>query len=80
MNDLQWNVFLQCYTFGSGFPDGSDDKESACNAGDLGSTPGSGRPPEEENGYPLILPGELHGQRSLAGYSRWGCKELDTTE
>ena len=53
MNDLQWNVFLQCYTLGSGFPGGSDDKESACNAGDLGSTPGSGRPPEEENGYPL---------------------------
>ena len=27
-----------------------------------------------------ILPGELHGERSLVGYSRWGCKELDTTE
>ena len=24
--------------------------------------------------------GELHGQRSLAGYSPWGCKELDVTE
>ena len=29
---------------------------------------------------PLILPGASHGQRSLAGYSPWGCKELDTTE
>ena len=29
---------------------------------------------------PVFLPGELHGQRSLAGYSPWGCKELDTTE
>ena len=29
---------------------------------------------------PIFLPGELHGQRSLAGYSLWGCKELDTTE
>ena len=29
---------------------------------------------------PVILPGEFHGQRSLAGYSPWGHKELDTTE
>ena len=27
-----------------------------------------------------ILAGESHGQRSMAGYSSWGCKELDTTE
>ena len=26
------------------------------------------------------LPGGFHGQRSLAGYSPWGCKELDMTE
>ena len=32
---------------------GSDSKESACNAGDRGSIPGSGRSPAEENGYPL---------------------------
>ena len=36
-----------------GFPDGSDSKESACNAGDLGSIPGLGRSPGEGNGYPL---------------------------
>ena len=29
---------------------------------------------------PVSLPGEFHGQRSLAGYSPWGCKESDTTE
>ena len=29
---------------------------------------------------PIFLPGESHGQRSLADYSPWGCKELDTTE
>ena len=29
---------------------------------------------------PLFLPGESHGQRSLAGYSPWGHKELDTSE
>ena len=27
---------------------------------------------------PVFLPGEFHGQRSLAGYSRWGLKESDT--
>ena len=27
-----------------------------------------------------ILAWEIHGQRSLAGYSPWGCKESDTTE
>ena len=32
---------------------GSDGKESACNAGDLGSVPGSGRAPGEGNGYLL---------------------------
>ena len=29
---------------------------------------------------PVFLPGEFHGQRSLAGYSPWGCNESDTTE
>ena len=32
---------------------GSDSKESACNAGDTSSIPGSGRSPKEGNGYPL---------------------------
>ena len=35
-------------------PGGSDDKESACNAGDLVSNPGLGRSPGEGNGYPLL--------------------------
>ena len=29
---------------------------------------------------PVFLPGEFHEQRSLAGYSQDGCKELETTE
>ena len=29
---------------------------------------------------PEVSPGESHGQRSLAGYSPWGCEESDTTE
>jgi len=36
-----------------GFPHSSVSKESACNAGDLGSIPGSGRSPGEGNGNPL---------------------------
>ena len=39
-----------------GFPGGSDGKESACNAGDLGSIPGLGRSPGEGNGNPLQYP------------------------
>ena len=39
-----------CY---QGFPGGSDSKESACNVGDLGLIPGSGRSPGEGNGNPL---------------------------
>ena len=36
-----------------GFPGGSDDKASVCNAGDLGSIPGLGRSPGQGNGSPL---------------------------
>ena len=37
-------------------------------------------PLEEIMATPVFLPGEFHGQRSLAGYSPWGREELDTTE
>ena len=40
-----------------GFPCGSAGKESACNAGDLGSIPGLGRAPGEGKGYPLQYSG-----------------------
>ena len=64
-----------------GFPRGSNDKESACNAGDLGSTLGQEDPLEKaiELPTPVFLPGEFHGQRSLVGYSPGGLKESDTT-
>ena len=44
--------------------------------------PGLGRFPGEGNGNPLQYSclENLHGQRSLAGYSSWGLEELDTTE
>ena len=34
----------------------------------------------EQQFTPVFLPGESHGQRSLVGYSPWGCKGSDTTE
>ena len=71
-----------CVCIYRGFPGSSEVKASAWNAGDPGSIPGLGRSPGEENGWlpiPVFLPGDFHGQRSLAGYSLWGCKELDMT-
>ena len=65
-----------------GFPGGSGSKESTCNAGDLGSIPGLGRSSGGGHGNPLQYSSleNPHRQRSLVGYSPWGCKELDTTE
>ena len=67
---------------GWGFPGGSDSKESACNVGGLGLILGLGRPPGGIYGNPLQYSclENPHGQRSLAGCSPWGCKELDMTE
>ena len=64
------------------YPGGADGKESACNAGDPGSIPGLRRSPGGGHGKPtpVLLPGEFHGQRILAGCSPWGHTELDTTE
>ena len=60
-------------------------KNPPANAGDIrdaDSIPGSGRSPGGGHGHPLqeFLPGESHGQRSLVGYSPWGCKDLYMTE
>ena len=53
----------------------SDREESAYNAGDPGSIPGSGRSPGEGNGYPLQYSCLKNPMDSL-----WGHTELDTTE
>jgi len=41
------------------FPGGSEGKESACNTGNLGLIPGSGKSPGEGNGYSLTLAFEI---------------------
>ena len=48
-----------------GFPGGSAGKESAYNAGDLGSIPGLGRSPGEGNGYPLQYSGLENSMDSI---------------
>ena len=65
-----------------GFPGGTDGKESACNAGDLGSIPGLGRSPGEAMATQFsILAWRIPQTEELGGLqSPWACKELDTTE
>ena len=55
---------------------GSVGEESTCNAGDLDLISQLGRSPGEGHGNPLqySLLENPHGQRSLAGYSPWGCR------
>ena len=58
-------------------------KNSSANAVDIRDTsliPGLGRSPGGGHGNSIFFPGESHGQRSLAGYCLWGCKESDLTE
>ena len=59
------------------YPNGSDNKESACNAGNLGLIPGSERSSGEGNGNPLQY---SCLENPTKGYSKWSCKKLDTTE
>ena len=66
-----------------GFPGGTGNLPA--NVGDIrdvSSIPGLGGHPGGRNGNPtpVLLPGDSHGQKSLVGYSPWGCKELDTTD
>ena len=51
----------------------SEGKESACSVGDLGWIPESGR--RKWQPTPVLLSGKSYGQRSLVGYSSWGCTE-----
>ena len=64
-----------------GFPGGSVVKNLLANAGDLSFSLRWEDPQRRKwQPTPVFLPGKSHGQRSLVGYSPWGCKESDTTE
>ena len=69
-------VFLRT----KGFPESSDGKESACNAGDLGLISGSGRPPGEGNVNPLQYSCLENSTDRGTWQITWGHKESDTTE
>ena len=79
---IPWGRDRLCTPVFLGYPGGSDGKESACNAGDLGSIPGLGWSLGRGDGNPFQYSclENPHGQRSLAGYSPWSHKELDMTE
>ena len=62
-----------------GFPGGSDGKESTCNAGDLGSIPGSGRSLGEGNGNPLQYSCLGNSMDREAWWATMGSQESDTT-
>ena len=68
-----------------GFPGGASGQEPACQSKRHkrhGFNPWVRKIPWRRAWQPILVffPGESHGQRSLAGYSPWGRKELDTTE
>ena len=75
---------ISCIYHYSGFPGGAIGKESAyrCRRHKrVGLIFGSGKIPWRRKWQPtpVFLPGESHGQRSLLGYSTWGCKKSDVT-
>ena len=52
-----------------GFPGGTVGKESACNAGDAGDVSLKTGSERSWKPTPVFSPGQIHGQRSLVGYS-----------
>ena len=63
-----WSLYIM-----EGFPGSSDGKEPACNAGDAGSIPGSGRSPEEGMATHSSIPAwRIPWAEDLAGFSPWG--------
>ena len=68
-----------------GLPQWLCGKESVCNARDtedLDFDPWVRKIPWRRKWQPtpVFLPGKFHGQRSLAGYGPWSCKQWDRTE
>ena len=76
---------IRGYMYMWGFPGGASVKEPICQyrrPKRRGFDPWLGKIPwwRTWQPTPVLLPGESHGQRSLAGYSPWGCAESDKTE
>ena len=80
---LKYNSFIHTPLPKSGFQSGASGKELAYQYGRLNRRkfdPQVVEIPRRRawQPTPAFLPGESHGQRSLVGYSPWGCKELTT--
>ena len=77
-------VFESKCGWGLGFLGGASGRESACpqKTRRRGFDPWVGKIPWRRKWHltPVLVPGESHGQRSLAGYSPWVHKESDTTQ
>ena len=84
--ELQFTFLAWLSTYSLGFPDDTSGKKKKIHLPMQGER--DGFPPwvrkipwrREWQPTPVFLPGKSHGLRSLAGYSLWGHKELDTTE
>ena len=75
-----WSSYTALF---KGFPVGASGKESAfqwCRRHGFNLWIGKISWRRKWKPSPVFLPRESHGKRSLAGYSPWGCKKLDTTE
>ena len=74
--------FCHIHSMGIGFPRWLSGKESACLCRRHGFSPWVEKIPWSRKWQPtpVFLPQESHGQRSLVGYSPWGCKESYTTD
>ena len=70
-NDVTNKVLIYKIYKWQGFPGGLDGKESVCNAGDPGLIRGSGRSPEEGNGYSLQGSGRLQSMGSQRVGQDW---------
>ena len=79
------NIFSMSHVICGAFQGGACGKESACQCKRCkrqGFYPWVWKISwsRKQKPTPAFLPGKFHGQRSLVGYSPWGCKESDTTE
>ena len=86
LNEVHLKIFkFNCVSVCVSFPSGTVVKNLPASVGDAkrhGFNPWIGKIPWRRKlpSAPVFLPGESQGQRNLAGYSPWVCKESDMTE
>ena len=80
--EIRVDIYTQPYIKYQGFPGCAVVKNPPLNAGDTGTMSAFRKIPRSRKWQPtsVFLPGKLHGQRSLGGYSPWGHKVSDLTD